>query len=331
MIAAVQARGVTQRITQTDIDHGRIRIPSAGSTKGLLPRERTEIEVVLKGRELGRVRYDPRLGPDRQRSGVISIPRAILASAVKVDERLPVVTGKRGVVYIGDRGSKLRIAQWVNDSPEKLADRLKKRSTTLSDFLGPREPVWLSPLRKNDYVEFADDLWTRARLPRPDPISAGFWPRGGPNWDATATLEGPYARAGVLLVEAKSHVAEVRSTCGATSAASRTKITRSLRATRRYLGVEEDRDWLDGYYQAANRLAFLYFLRARLGVPAWLVSVYFIGDEFEVGGVQQACPKDQAGWNKAITEMHAWLGLPASDPLSHFRFDLFLPAESAMR
>jgi hypothetical protein len=262
---------------------------------------------------------------------VFSIPRSILSSIVTVDERLPVVTDKRKVVYIGDRGSKLRIAQWVNDSPERLADRLKKQSTTLSDFLGPHDPVWLSPLRKNDYVEFADDLWTRARLPLPDPISAGFWPRGGPHWDAIATLKGPYEGAGILLVEAKSHVAEVKSTCTATSASSRTKITKSLQATKRYLGVEEDRNWLDGYYQAANRLAFLYFLRARLGVPTWLVSVYFVGDEFEVGGVRQDCPKDEAGWHQAITEMHERLGLPPTDPLSHFRFDLFLPAESAAR
>jgi hypothetical protein len=135
----------------------------------------------------------------------------------------------------------------------------------------------------------------------------------------------------VLLVEAKSHVAEVRSSCTATSEASRRKISRSFQATKRYLAVDDGPDWLDGYYQAANRLAFLYFLRARLGVPTWLVSIYFMGDVFEVGGVLQDCPKDQAGWRESIKQMHEWLGLPATDPLSHFRLDLFLPADTDTR
>src|SRR5437870_1639973 len=111
----VAKRGITQFVTETDIANSRIRVPKTGPTKALLPGEPGEIDVVLKGKHLGAVWYNPRFGPDRERSGVVSVPSATLRETVVVGERLPVIAG-RDVVYIGDRGSKLRIAQWVNDN-----------------------------------------------------------------------------------------------------------------------------------------------------------------------------------------------------------------------
>jgi len=66
-----------------------------------LPTEPTEVEVVLKGTALGRCRYNPRLGPDRKRSGVISIG-SVLGTLVHEGERLPIVRNLGGAVYIGD-------------------------------------------------------------------------------------------------------------------------------------------------------------------------------------------------------------------------------------
>src|SRR5688572_27837198 len=102
-------------ITASDIASGRLRIPSSGSTKMLFPDEAGDVPIVLKGRALGTCRYDPRVGPDRKRSGVISIRRAVLAEVVREGEVLPVVRGHTGTIYVGDRGSKLRIAEWVNE------------------------------------------------------------------------------------------------------------------------------------------------------------------------------------------------------------------------
>jgi hypothetical protein len=93
----VAKRGTTQRITAKDVGNGRIRIPITGLTKGILPREIGKIEVVLKGTPLGRVKYDPRFGPDRERSGVFSIPRRVLEQAVFEDEVLPVVSRQDGL------------------------------------------------------------------------------------------------------------------------------------------------------------------------------------------------------------------------------------------
>lgn len=76
---------ITQRITAKDIEAGRIRVPAAG--KEVLPAERAEVDVVLNGKPF-RVRWDPRNGPDRRRSGVLSFGRNRLAGVVDENEVL---------------------------------------------------------------------------------------------------------------------------------------------------------------------------------------------------------------------------------------------------
>ena len=76
----------TQRITATDIKHGRIRIPR--ESKGLFPDERTDISVRLRGNHLT-ARWDPRLGPP-ERSGTIGIGRQVLPTLVVPNEVLKV-------------------------------------------------------------------------------------------------------------------------------------------------------------------------------------------------------------------------------------------------
>jgi hypothetical protein len=320
-------RGVTQRVTAADIEAGRIRIPVSGHTKDLFPSTKAEVQVVLKGKPLGKRRYDPRTGPDRERSGVLSVARGTLLQLVRPGERLAVVRNRLGVIYIGDRGSKLRIAQWVNERPDELGRACVATSLTLHDFIGDALPVWRSPLLEDDNLEFAGDLWTRLELPAPSPVEDSFWPERQPNWDAVATLEGPSGQRGVLLIEAKSHTNELNSTCSATSTASRSTILRALSATQSYLGVDGDVDWTTPYYQAANRLAFLYYLRARRNIPTWLFNVYFTGDDFEVDGVPQSCPADADDWTPALDKMHSTLQLPHCHALTHFAHDVFLPAE----
>lgn len=62
-------------------------------------------------------------------------------------------------------------------------------------------------------------------------------------------------------------------------------------------------DWTSTFYQYANRLAHLYYLREINQLPAWLVFVYFTGDE-EMKG-----PRSEAEWRAALTVLHAALGL----------------------
>jgi hypothetical protein len=316
--------GPTQRITGSDLADGRIRIPAA--TKELLPSESVDLDITLKGDRLS-AHWNPRFGPDRERSGVLSTSRDALRRLVREDEVLTVVRTASGAIYVGDRGSKLRIAQWVNDAQPALNARLLKGSPTLQVFLDGNELEWVSPLFESDLRELSDDLWAKMDFPDPTPTADDFWPKGQPHWDAVARLEGRYGANGILLIEAKSHTNEVISSCGATAVQSRDKIDRALDEAKTYIGAPSTADWKSPYYQAANRFAFLYYLRARRNIPAWLFFVYFIGDAFEVEGVAQPCPSDEKGWTSVIDKMHQHLGLPACHPLTHFSHDVFLPAE----
>jgi hypothetical protein len=62
----------SQRVTESDIKAGQVRIP-IGATKTILPQERQDIPVLLVGRELTG-RWDPRYG-EKERSGVIRLGR----------------------------------------------------------------------------------------------------------------------------------------------------------------------------------------------------------------------------------------------------------------
>jgi hypothetical protein len=75
----------TQPVTPNDLSSGQIRIPQ--SSKPVLPDQKGPITAVVRGERL-ETTYDPRNGPDRSRSGVLRIPRAILRALVKPYERL---------------------------------------------------------------------------------------------------------------------------------------------------------------------------------------------------------------------------------------------------
>jgi TDG/mug DNA glycosylase family protein len=89
--------GRTQRVTKADLAAGRIRLPR--EAKRFFPSERREVEVVLRGTRLP-ARYDPRIGPDRPRSAVLSIGRDQLAELVRPDEVLIISRGLGGVTKI---------------------------------------------------------------------------------------------------------------------------------------------------------------------------------------------------------------------------------------
>ena len=71
---------VTQRVARVDLANGRIRLPHP--TKALFPAEKTRLSIVRRGKPM-EVRYDPRLGPDRERSAVLGIGRRILPTLVR--------------------------------------------------------------------------------------------------------------------------------------------------------------------------------------------------------------------------------------------------------
>lgn len=169
----------------------------------------------------------------------------------------------------GTKGSLKFIQQLIAHQPTLITEHLSAVGA-----ISPGAPVtWLSPLPTDHWAEYRDAAFLE-RIGHPELAAAlkRFWPARGPQWDGLA-------RAGnvVFVVEAKAHVGELASSCAAESPASRDLITKSLDATKRALGAKEDADWMNGYYQLANRLAHLSFLREHR-VDARLVLLQFTGE-----------------------------------------------------
>lgn len=97
---ALEHRARTQRVTLKDLDAGRIRIPAASTakTKDLFPPKKSNFEIALRGIRLP-VAWDPRLGPDRERSGVLRVGAA-LKKLVAAEQVLAVTIGDDGTLHI---------------------------------------------------------------------------------------------------------------------------------------------------------------------------------------------------------------------------------------
>ena len=88
---------LTQNVTAGDIANGRIRVPSR--TKRALPSEKGRIIVELYGERMD-ARWDPRSGPDKERSGVIAIGKSETTRLLR--PRAPLKVALRdGIVRIG--------------------------------------------------------------------------------------------------------------------------------------------------------------------------------------------------------------------------------------
>jgi len=87
------AQGRTQRITAVDIRNGRIRVPH--DSKDWFPAERAYVRVSLRGHAL-ESRWDPKFGPDKERSGVLGIGRRVLPDLVQTDEILTITRNTDG-------------------------------------------------------------------------------------------------------------------------------------------------------------------------------------------------------------------------------------------
>jgi hypothetical protein len=127
---------------------------------------------------------------------------------------------------------------------------------------------------------------------------AQYWPQSGTqqNWDAVGQVKIDGADEW-LLVEAKAHLGEIESHCGAKESGGLPKIRMAFDKLKGTLGVAEDRDWLNGYYQFANRLAVLDFL-GQNGIPARLLFIYFVGDKRKDG---MRCPEVPGQWQETLS------------------------------
>jgi TDG/mug DNA glycosylase family protein len=88
---------LTQRVTRNDLNRGQIRLPRAA--KQFFPAGKSSVEVLLRGYKIV-AKYDPRLGPDRERSAVLRVGSAELRRLVNEGDILRVSKQGSGAVRL---------------------------------------------------------------------------------------------------------------------------------------------------------------------------------------------------------------------------------------
>jgi len=206
------------------------------------------------------------------------------------------------------RGSQRQLQDYVNSYPDALSDAILQQLPAGVRDLGARIR-WVSPLARDSYREYRDaEFLERVGLGGFAGDLADFWPGLGPSWDALGVISDSLGRMkpGVILVEAKSHIAEIYGSGCQASRKSLLKIEAAIGHARSWCGVSTGENWLGPLYQSANRIAHLYLLYERLRTPAWLVNLYFTGDP--IG------PADRPAWECEVARVKTQLGLTRPVP-----------------
>lgn len=205
-------------------------------------------------------------------------------------------TDSRGRAY---KKSQLQIQIYVNRRPSEFERAIRKSLPSFDSAVAGIN--WVSPLEAEGFAEYRDAAFLQA-VGRADLTGAlrEFWPKGGAHWDALATLHLRGGGQGILLVEAKSYVEEMKSRMKAKARKSVEKIRAALTSTKRWCGAAPDADWTQPYYQLANRLAHLAFLEER-GVKVWFVQLCVVGDPH--------APTTRAEWGGGIAVALERLGI----------------------
>jgi len=160
---------------------------------------------------------------------------------------------------------------------------------------------WRSPVEEDSYAEYFDQAFLDRLSIQPSriPLTA-FWPTGGPRWDALATTDS----GRVLLVEAKAHIDESVDYRSEASAESYRRIEESLAAAKSAFRAADRSNWESPFYQYANRLAHLYFLRELNGFDAYLLFLYFA----DAPDVPEPCSTDECRGAIRLTKRCLGLG-----------------------
>jgi hypothetical protein len=275
------------------------------------------LENVHKATEWGRTRFEEKphtvSGHDGESywfSRIAEYNGRCLASAQGIDgpkkvaDRPPARTVGMKNTGRAKRGSQRQLQDYVNLFPQELNQAVRAQ---LPEALRERSIRWLSPLANEDYREYQDnDFLEKLGFSTFGQQLARFWPKGGPCWDALGVIEArnDYDHPVALIVEAKSHVPEMRSQGCMASELSFEKIRKALDEAKQWCGAAAESDWTGPLYQSANRIAHLYFVRQRLGRPCFLINLYFVDDPYR--------PTSQAEWNQALDTAHRELGLSAA-------------------
>jgi hypothetical protein len=212
------------------------------------------------------------------------------------------------------RGSKKWIQRAVSTQNQDLERKLASSVGRPGD-----EVTWKAPLGPKFSEPRDRQVLNLLKIETPHRDLAEFWPRGGAVWDALAVIKDQY-----VLLEAKAHIPEMISGPSKAGSLSLPLIEASLKRTRRSLAPRSKSNWAASpFFQYANRLAFLEYLREDNRIDAHLAFVYFTNDKDMDG------PESEAEWKGAIRLMEASLGFN-SHRLSPFVHKLFIDCRPLM-
>lgn len=215
----------------------------------------------------------------------------------------------------GSRYTEKGSQHWIQRA---VFSRLPSLESQIAQAVGlpSSEVEWKSPLPPK-YAEFRDGRVLRELGCNPSKRQLkDFWPRRGPVWDALAVVGNQY-----VLVEAKAHIPELISGGTGAKGDRLAQIEESLLRARGSLAPQSRVDWARSpFFQYANRLAYLQFLREDNELPAHLAFIYFINDAAMSG------PESVEEWKGALRLMDAGLGF-TTHRLSSFVHKLFLDVQ----
>lgn len=223
---------------------------------------------------------------------------------------------------VATKGSRKWLQILVNCCPELLEEQILCKLSPSAN-----EVDWRSPLESDDYAEYYDqDFVDKLGLSLDSKPLGSFWPRSGPRWDGLGVTN----KGQVLLVEAKAHVRELRTSMNATSDSSINRIMYSLSDTKAFMRADARAGWTRPFYQHANRLAHLYLLHVLNHVKAYLVNVYLLNDE-DMKDPNTIVPQTIREWECAILTEEMALGIRSRHGLSSRIVNVFIDVEDIKR
>jgi hypothetical protein len=198
-----------------------------------------------------------------------------------------------------------RSEHWLRVAVNERSTAFNARVSALFNWERLDEVEWLSPVASDEYAEYYDAEFLNRLGVAPQALRvplSDFWPASGPRWDGF----GRTASGKLILIEAKAYVEEgVDFRSKAKDPKSLEKINEALAAAKAYFGATADAPWQTPFYQYANRLAHLYFLRELNGLDAYLLFLYF-ADAPDVPR-----PSSVEQWEGAVRLTEKCLGLGA--------------------
>lgn len=208
--------------------------------------------------------------------------------------------------------------RWLQLAVDRAPEALNAPLRTALGLQSNSTIEWLSPRRDDAFSEYRDGaMLAKCQItPKRRPLEE-FWPNRGPMWDGLARTSG----GEIILIEAKAHIPEIVSPRSRATEPARGKIAASIRDVQNALAPKSvgHVDWTGTFYQYANRIAHLHFLREDNRERVHLVNVYFPNAK-DVGG-----PSSQLEWEGALKVVECYLGV-GRHPLSKYMHKIFVDA-----